>query len=208
MNQWRSISLPINSQMAVYKNLEEKRPRIETTRDFARHGMHESTLHLPLHTGTHVDYPLHAIAGGKNSSDYDRFPLVFSAYVHDLAHHPPESITLQVVCELPLEDVEAVFFRTRQTPLIVFDPNFPWLTDEAAGWLARRPLLFVGIDQPGIERNQPGHPTHNQLLAKDILIIEGLNLSAVQEGVHRCAALTLGIEQVEAEPVAVYVLPF
>ena len=49
------VSLPINEEMVVYTNQDDKRPVIETTRTFASHGMHESSLHLPLHTGTHVD---------------------------------------------------------------------------------------------------------------------------------------------------------
>ena len=207
MMHWQALSPPISEQMAVYKNLDEKRPVIEITRDFARHGMHESTLHLPLHTGAHVDYPLHAIAGGKCSSDYQRFPVEFSVYVLDLCPQAPLSLNLAQVQNIPMDGIEAVFFRTREQPLEVFDPLFPWLTTEAAIWLAEHPLLFVGIDQPGIERAQPGHPTHIQLLERDILIIEGLDLSRITGGRRRCAAFTLGIQGVEAEPVLVYALP-
>jgi len=204
MLNWTSVSLPITEQMAVYKNLAEKRPVIETTRTFSGKGMHESTLHLPLHTGTHVDYPLHAIAGGKCSSEYERFPVEFLGYVVDLADSPPERIGLEQVRDIPMQGVEAVFFKTLNAPLNEFDPLFPWLTGEAAAWLARHPLLFVGIDQPGIERSQPDHETHIQLLSRDILIIEGLDLSPIKDGFRRFAAFTLGIRGVEAEPVLLY----
>lgn len=205
MINWISVSQPITEQMAVYKDLAEKRPVIETTRTFSGKGMHESTLHLPLHTGTHVDYPLHAIPGGKCSSDYERFPVEFLGYVVDLADAPPERIGLEQVRDIPMQGVEAVFFKTRKAPLQVFDPLFPWLTGEAAAWLAQHPLLFAGIDQPGIERSQPGHETHIQLLSRDILIIEGLDLSPIDDGCRRFAAFTLGIQGVEAEPVLLYV---
>jgi hypothetical protein len=104
----------------------------------------------------------------------------------------------------PCRGVEAVFFKTRNAPLNEFDPLFPWLTFDAAAWLARHPLLFAGIDQPGIERSQPDHETHIQLLSRDILIIEGLDLSQIEDGCHRFAAFTLNIRGVEAEPVLVY----
>ena len=204
---WLPVSPPIHAGMAVYKNLDEKRPRIENTRNFASHGMVEHTLHLPLHTGAHVDYPLHAVAGGKCSSDYQRFPLRFTALVLDLSQAPPTAIGLAQVRGLDLAGVEAVFFKTRSQPLATFDPLFPWLDTEAAEWLAERPLLFAGIDQPGIERNQPGHPTHIRLLARDILIIEGLDLSRISGGRRNFAAFTLGLREVEAEPVLVYALP-
>ncbi len=204
---WLPVSQPIFEGMAVYKNLEEKRPRFENTRNFASHGMVEHTLHLPLHTGTHVDYPLHAVAGGKCSRDYQRFPLRFTAQILDLSQAPPTAIGLGHVRDLDLAGVEAVFFKTRSQPLAAFDPLFPWLDAEAAEWLADRPLLFAGIDQPGIERNQPGHPTHLRLLARDILIIEGLDLSRIPGGRRQFAAFTLGLREVEAEPVLVYALP-
>jgi arylformamidase len=204
---WISLSLPISEGMAVYKNLDEKRPAIENTRNFAVHGMHENTLHLPLHTGTHVDYPLHALPSGKNSSDYRCFPVEFTAYVVDLTVSPPPCIDLALVQNLPLGDVEAVFFKTRKSILTLFDPLFPWLLGEAAAWLATFPLKFVGIDQPGIERNQPAHETHIQLLKEDILIFEGLDLSRIGGGQRAIHAFTLGIQGVEAEPVMIYASP-
>ncbi len=205
MLNWISLSLPIKETMAVYKNLEEKRPHIETTRNFPQQGMHESTLHLPLHTGTHIDYPLHAIDGGKRSSDYQLFPIEFTALVVDLCPQPPTAITLDLVRTLSLDSIDAVFFRTLEQPLEEFDPLFPGVTEEAAAWLCEYPLLFVGIDQPGIERAQPGHPTHIRLLEKDILILEGLSLSRMSGGGRfRCRAFTLGIDGVEAEPILVY----
>jgi len=207
MRDWTSVSLPITEHMAVYKNLAEKRPAIETTRSFSSHGMHESTLHLPLHTGTHVDYPLHAIQGGKCSSDYELFPLEFSCSVVDLTDPPPDNIGLEQVSDIDMDGLEAVFFKTRCEPLQVFDPLFPWLTSEAAAWLAQYPLLFVGIDQPGIERGQPGHETHILLLSRDILIVEGLDLSRITGGRRQFAAFTLGIRGVEAEPVLLYAHP-
>lgn len=200
------ISLPITMGMVVYKNTEEKRPVIETTRDFQRHGMHESTLHLPLHTGTHVDYPLHAIKGGKCSSDYDVFPIFFKAIVLDLTVKPTEKIGIDQLKDIDYKGVDAVFFKTIKSPLITFDFEFPWLDSEAALWLSQFPLIFVGTDQPGIERNQPGHETHIQLLEKDILVLEGLNLSDLKAGIYPFEAHTLHIENVEAEPVVIYAL--
>ena len=207
MLNWINLSLPISEGMAVYKNLAKKRPAIENTRSFAVHGMHESTLHLPLHTGTHVDYPLHALPSGKNSSDFHCFPAEFTALVLDLADSPPPCIDLPLVRRLPLGGVEAVFFKTRKTILREFDPVFPWLSGEAASWLATLPLKFVGIDQPGIERNQPAHETHTHLLKNNILIIEGLDLSRIGSGPRTICAFTLGIQGVEAEPVMIYALP-
>jgi len=201
-----SLSLPITMNMTVYKNLEDKKPVIEKTRCFKDNGMNENTLHLPLHTGTHVDYPLHAIDNGKSSCDYDIFPAIFKGYVLDLSMNTPVVIGLEQVRNLDLSEVEAVFFKTRKGPMEFFDFEFPWLEKGGAAWFSRLSLKFVGIDQLGIERNQPHHETHISLLEKDILIIEGLNLSDIEAGIHDFLAMTLQIKDVEAEPVVVYEL--
>jgi arylformamidase len=203
---WIAVSQPIHEDMAVYRNDPQKRPVIETSRELAVHGMHESILHLPLHTGTHIDYPLHALPGGKSSSDYQMFPAEFDALVVDVTR-APVCIGLDEVRDLPLPGVEAVFIKTRRTLLRRFDPDFPWLTGEGAAWLAQFPLRFVGIDQLGIERNQPDHPTHRHLLGRDILIIEGLDLSSIDAGRRRFRAFSLGLRGVEAEPLLVFAAP-
>lgn len=207
---WLPLSVPITSQMTVYKNIESKRPQIENTRNFKEHGIYESTLHLPMHTGTHIDYPLHAIEGGKTSSDYSSFPAFFKAYVLDLTEKASgkklESIGVEHLKNLDLSHVDAIFFKTLSEPMTQFDFEFPWLNQEGAAYLSTLPLKFVGIDQLGIERNQPDHVTHISLLSKDILIIEGLNLTALESGVYEFSAFTLGVEKVEAEPLMVYAL--
>ena len=207
---WLPLSVPITSQMTVYKNIEDKRPQIENTRNFQAHGIYESTLHLPMHTGTHIDYPLHAVEGGKISSDYSLFPAFFKAYVLDLSENTTgkklESIGLEHLQSLNLSDVEALFFKTLNEPMNQFDFEFPRLNKEGAAYLSTLPLKFVGIDQLGIERNQPDHMTHISLLSQDVLIIEGLNLTPLETGVYDFAAFSLGVEGVEAEPLMVYAL--
>jgi arylformamidase len=204
--KWISITLPITMDIPVYKNLEDKKPSLEVTRNFQQHGVYESALHLPLHTGTHVDYPLHAIEGGKTSTDYQVFPATFKGMVLDLTMDVTEYIGIEHVKDLDLSGVEALFFKTIEAPLKTFDFEFPWLEKGAAAWISKLPLKFVGIDQPGIERNQPGHETHIQLLKEDILIIEGLDLTPLTTGVYDFVAVTLQLKNVEAEPVVVYVV--
>jgi arylformamidase len=59
------ISMAIEPGMAVYKNREEKRPRLTVTRDFKESSAYESRLEMDMHTGTHIDLPLHFLPGGS-----------------------------------------------------------------------------------------------------------------------------------------------
>lgn len=208
--KWLSLNMPLTRDIPVYKNLENKKPQFENTRNFREHGIYESTLHLPMHTGTHIDYPLHAIEGGKTSSDYSHFPAFFKALVLDLSEeklgYKIESIGIEHLKTIDFSSVEALFFKTLSQPMTEFDFEFPWLNREGAKFLSELSLKFVGIDQLGIERNQPDHETHIRLLSKDILIIEGINLSDLQTGIYDVAAFTLGIDSVEAEPIIVQVM--
>ena len=61
--------------------------------------------------------------------------------------------------------------------------------------------IGVGIDALGIERNQPGHPTHKILLGAGIVILEGLRLKGVPEGDYFLAAPPLKLNGYEAAPV-------
>jgi len=204
--KWINLSEPIHESMTVYKNLDEKKPRLEVTRNFNNAAMHETTLHLPLHTGTHIDYPLHAIPGGKKSCDYALFPDGIQAYVLDLSENPPESIGPEHLQGIDLAGSAGLFIKTLKKPLDTFDFDFPYLNREGAEWLTQFHLKYVGTDQPGLERNQSDHSTHIQLLQKDILIIEGLNLSMLSQGEHAFLLFSLGIKDVDAEPLVVYCL--
>lgn len=200
---WITLSVPIYEGMAVYKNHPDKQPRLQRTRTFEKDAMQETMLLLPLHTGTHIDYPRHAIAGGKTSSDYILFPMEARGYVLDLSTSPPESIGPEHLSDLNLHSLDFVFIKTRQTPLETFDFNFPYLNKDAAILLAQYPLKFVGTDHPGIERNQPDHDTHIALLQKDILIIEGLALHKVNHGPLTAIFSSLSLKDSDSEPITV-----
>lgn len=195
------LSIPIYSDMVVYKNLPEKKPVIINDKNFKEHGVFESSILLPLHTGTHIDYPLHIIENGKNSSDYNFSNVFYNGYVFDLTN--VKVITEELVKKLPLDDISVLFFKTKNNIEDKFDFEFTYLDKQAAKYISDSNLRFVGIDQLGIERAQPNHETHISLLEKDILIIEGLNLCDVEEGFYKFIFFTFHIQNVEAEPIIV-----
>lgn len=208
----KTLSVKIHEDMQVYKNLEQKRPKIENTKNFKDHGMYESTIILPLHTGTHIDYPLHAIEGGKTSSDYNITNQVYRGYICDLSKGVKDNrITVDIINSIAKLNMDVLFFKTKEDKKTYaeetsFDFEFPYLEAKAAELLSKSKLKFIGIDQLGIERSQPNHETHINLLKKDILIIEGLDLNYIDEGFYELIFFTLGIQNVEAEPIIVNII--
>jgi arylformamidase len=64
----------------------------------------------------------------------------------------------------------------------------------------------VGLDALGVERDQPGYPTHRALLEQGIIILEGLRLKDVPPGIYRLLALPLLLMGAEAAPARVVLL--
>lgn len=217
------VTRPIHPEMFTYKDKAEKRPRFTVVRDFAadKSGARETRLELDAHTGTHLDAPLHMLPGGSavHALPPERFFGI--AYVADFADQeggigaPSLRERLHALAAAPStalssEQEEAwraefhgtfVLLRTRSSLVDRFLWDFPYLAADGAEFLANLQVRGVGIDALGIERDQPGHPTHKILLSRGIAIYEGLNLAEVPEGVYAFFALPLPLVDVEASPV-------
>ena len=59
------ISMTIKNDMLVYKGRDDLRPEIVAFRNFDNGNVHQSKLIMNLHTGTHVDAPLHMLENGN-----------------------------------------------------------------------------------------------------------------------------------------------
>jgi arylformamidase len=81
--------------------------------------------------------------------------------------------------------------------------NFVYLEKSGAEYLAQLNVKGVGIDSLGIERAQANHSTHHILMSKNIIIIEGLRLAKVDEGIYQMYALPLKIKGADGAPARV-----
>ena len=194
------ISMTIHEQMTVYKNKEEKYPIINQVNSFEKDGNYESQLTMNLHTGTHIDFPLHMLENGNNSNTENLKLLIGEAKVFDLTNLS-EKITLDDIKTLNINENDFIIFKTKNSFTETFDYNFVYLAEDAAQFLANKKIRGVGIDALGIERAQKEHPTHKILLSSDIIILEGLRLKEVPEGIYEFFCLPLKIANVEALPV-------
>ena len=65
------ISMEISEDVQVYKNKEEKKAKLVQQYNFENSSVYETQLIMNLHTGTHIDAPLHAIKNGETTENYD-----------------------------------------------------------------------------------------------------------------------------------------
>jgi arylformamidase len=194
------ISMIIHPKMMVYKNKEEKYPKIKQVNFFEKEGNYESELTMNLHTGTHIDFPLHMIKDGSNSNTENLDTLIGKAKVFDVTHLK-EKITSEDIKDFQIETNDFIIFKTKNSLSEKFDYDFIYLEESGASYLANKKVRGVGIDALGIERAQANHPTHKILLSSNIIILEGLRLKEVPEDTYELFCLPLKIANVEALPV-------
>lgn len=195
------ISMPIRPGMPTYKDYADKQPTHTWAARMPEDSYNESVYQLNLHTGTHLDAPLHMMKNGKNAKE--GLPLekmITQAKVFDLVH-VKDGIEESDLIDFDIKPGDFILLKTANS----FDARsggtaFIFLKESGARYLAKKGIIGVGIDALGIERDQPGHPTHLSLMEKDIIIMEGLIMREVDPGQYLLIALPLSIEGVEGSP--------
>ncbi len=201
--------------------LEESIPRwkIKFESEYNTHSYMASTISLSVHTATHLDSPLHYVAGAPG---VDQFPLemaVCQALILDLTGTGKgQAIDVNdIAARFPANYPEAVILRTDwprkwwRTP--AFWAEAPYVTRAAAAWLAGKQIRIVGYDFPqdlAIRHIASGKATaadfvvHHEILSRGIWQIEYLtNLHEL--GAERATLLIcpLPLAGLEASPVRV-----
>jgi arylformamidase len=196
--------MPIEEGMMVYKNKAEKQPIFHVRATHQQNGHYESSISLDLHTGTHVDMPLHMIASGHSSTQFDVTRINGKCQVLDFSNEVQEAIDGQWLSQFEFETDQIVLLKTKNSFDTHFNSAYVYLNENGAAFLKSKGIKAVGIDALGIERSAPGHPTHHVLLGNGIYIIEGLALAEVPQGYYTLHALPMKIQGVEGLPLRAY----
>ncbi|MBX3276648.1 MAG: cyclase family protein [Acidobacteria bacterium] len=165
-----------------------------------------SHLSCSSHVGTHVDPPSHFIAGARPLDELPLDVLIGPARVVDVGE--VDSIDSAVLHGCDLSGATRVLFKTRNSRLWSgpheFDRSFVHLEADAAGDLVAAGVRLVGIDYLSIEKFNFDEPrTHLALLSNDVIIVEGLDLRAVEPGDYELICLPLKIRDGDGGPARV-----
>lgn len=191
------ISMEITEDMMVYKNRENKRPKIIQSATFEENGHYESNININLHTGTHIDAPLHMIEGGSTMDSYSIEDFIGTAKVLDLTNINDSIKDVDLIGK-NISEGDFVLLKTKNSYDIEFNSEFIYLEKSGAKYLADLKIKGVGIDALGIERDQPNHETHKTLLNNKVMIIEGLQLKGIREDSYKFIVLPLKLNSLEA----------
>jgi len=199
------VSMTIHKDVMVWKDKPEKKPILEVVSDFEYAPAYETKLTMNLHTGTHMDFPLHMIKDGQNSDQLDLNKLITVVKVYDLSHLS-DSIQEDDIKDFNIKTNDFVLFKTRNSFEDTFNNKFVYLGESAASFLANQHIKGVGVDGLGVERDHEGHPTHKLLFNSNAIIIEGLRLKDIQQGIYMMYALPIKIKGVEALPLSIILI--
>jgi arylformamidase len=192
------ITVPIRDGMFVY----DGDPTVTLTRVKsieAGEVANISRLDFGVHSGTHIDAPLHFIEGAPAAEKLPLEPLLGEAHVVDATgvRGVLDAAALRGL-ELP-DGAERLLFKTPNSELWergAFSHDFVHLTGDGAQLLLDRGVRLVGLDYLSV-----GDPdAHRVLLGAGVVAMEGLDLRAVEPGSYRLVCLPLKIVGSDGAP--------
>ncbi len=206
---WIDISRPLVSGMAVWPG--DPPVRVERILSIADGGIANlSAISMCLHTGTHVDAPLHFLDGGPSVAEMPPEALVGPARV--IGIRDPKAIRARELEPFRFRRGERVLFKTRgwarRSKAAEFCPDYVYVAPDAAALLVERGVRAVGIDYLSIGApGEEGYEIHRVLLRAGVWIVEGLDLSAVSPGRYELLCLPLRVPGADGAPARAILRP-
>jgi arylformamidase len=182
-------------------------PTLHLSRDKS-YTFHETLIQISSHMGTHIDAPYHFVENGKRLHQIPLERLVGKATVFEFPG--VWSIGERELKPLKWDGIERVLFKTENSKHWQdgsFYEQFVYLEPEGAQFLIERGVQLVGIDYLSIEKYKAEkHRTHFALLEKDVVVIEGLDLTGVGPGEYSMVALPLNLLDTDGGPTRVILM--
>ena len=151
-----------------------------------------STLSLCVHNGTHVDAPLHFIENGNDVENIPLSSLIGRAYVYE--HNG----------DFTKEDATRVINLAKDAllgdGLRLLIKGDATVTQEAAEVLAKEKILLIGTESRSVGPLLAPMGVHLILLRENVVLLEGLNLEYVGEGVYFLFSAPIKVRGAEGAP--------
>ena len=144
------------------------------------------------HNGTHIDAPLHFIQDGKTVDEICLDAVVGMSYVAE--HHG--IVTGEDAAEI-LEKAKKQNIEAAKRILIKGDVE---VSLEAAKVFAASNILLLGNEPQAIGPQRAPMAVHLVLLGANVILLEGIRLSEVSEGVYFLNAAPLNLSGSDGSP--------
>ena len=144
------------------------------------------------HNGTHVDAPLHFIRNGK------------SVDALSLEHFVGEAIVTTFNGEMHKADAEKIVERNEKIDTygakrVLIKGNAVVLED-AAEVFAKSGILLLGVESQSVGSYNAPMKAHLELLSNNVVILEGIDLKSVSDGIYTLCAAPLNLKGADGSP--------
>ena len=204
------ISLSISPDMLVWPGDPAVLLEQVSSMDAGAHD-NVSRLACSVHTGTHVDAPHHFLNDHRTVESLALDILVGPAQVIQIPREV-KVVNAEVLekAALPAGTVR-LLLKTNNSQLWergenTFFTGFVGISADGADWLVRYGIKLVGIDYLSVAPYHQSIPTHRVLLTAGIIIVEGLDLSAINPGSYSLYCLPLKLVGSDGAPTRVILI--
>ena len=158
------------------------------------------SITMSPHTGAHADAPMHYASGGAAAGALDLVPYLGRCRVIDCIGSGP-LVTHADIAHATHDLPPRVLLRTTASARQDW-AAFTAIAPDLIAWLATKNTVLIGIDTPSVDpATSQDLPSHRQLLAHDLRVLENLVLDDVPEGDYELIALPLKLMRADASPV-------
>ena len=198
------ISLTLTEGMLTYP--KDVRYRRTLQRDLsAGDSSNVSVLEMSAHTGTHVDAPRHYYQDGYGADEIPLSHLFGPVFVADC--RGAAAVTAELLARIMPAHTKRLLLKTDNSQILTtpkgtdFRQEYVYLNADGAAFLTGRGVLLVGIDYLTVDGfGLPDKPAHHSLLGKNVVILEGIDLSAVEQGEYFLACAPLKLADSDGAP--------
>jgi len=206
---WIDVSVTVRSGMPHWPD----NPPIvmERVLDLSRgDAANVSHLAMGVHSGTHMDGPVHFIHEGPGLDEMPLAATMGEARVIEI--EDPKEIAAEELARHGLRAGERILFRTSNSircwQASSFIEDFVYISEQAARYLAETRVRTVGVDYLSVGGyHADGALIHRILLEAGIWIIEGLDLSPVTGGRYEMICLPVKLHGSDGAPARAILRP-
>jgi kynurenine formamidase len=185
------LSLPITDAMPVYPGDEP--PNLMKIKDFTRDGFNNFRLSVTMHTGTHIDGPMHLTQSEKFLNEIPLEQCVGRGCILNAAGN--KNILPTAEYEMLVQPQSIVMLYTGMSRLFgrkEYYRTYPTISRELALFFVKQKVKMVCLDSPSPDRYP--FEIHKLLLENNVLIAENLtNLDKLLSKKFEVFALALNI---------------
>jgi arylformamidase len=202
MSAWMDITIPLSDGLPPWPG--DRSFRREIVSVLGEGSLYNlSALAMSAHAGTHVDAPLHFIAGGAAVDALDPELLIGVAFVLDMSGNVADITEGDLAGRIP-PGARRLLIKTRNSLLLRdgdFHEGFIALTERAAGFIAASGVRLLGMDSYSIGPFEAPAGAHRAFLAAPgAAALENIDLSKAREGWYDLVCLPLRIAGGEGAP--------